>query len=510
MKEFLSTYPMAVWSVVSVLLAAIVIASLWERVKWWWLNTWYAFPFFGNEARLARDPNRASEGGWFKSELKLCRDYKQYLRLRDEQDFDEKVSYLTKAGDLGRRNTPFAIWLLTCVLVFIEAMGFSYVLAGYTIPGASENLQQLGALGIAFMISVLLVAFTHFSGHELYVSGRIAQARRSWIDEGRSRPLTSGEVALSNPQSKDDSEAAYTQLANRVGTHAKYIITIGTALFVIFVAVGATYVRGQVLEKTLHQSVTGSSLSLDQQGGLNLNALRLPSADAQANAAAQERARQDGENIDRHGGWGTFVVLAFIFVFLQILGVLFGYKWGFAGKQSKDAFRAIGNGRYSSYADVRAHYGEIVDTAQARLESLQQRLMERNGSSGTRGVHSTKSFKDFLHDERAAELRDRNSERHHAEQRKVLVTTTTQIPATLVQTVQVLPEQLQVSAPSTPAVAVAAATTAPLAPARADVSADDELDMLRRQLALKENEAKQAEIARLKAQLAQLNDGTAS
>lgn len=430
MKEFLDTYPAAVWSLASVLLAAIVIIALWDKVKWWWMNVWYTFPVFGTTASLARDPSRTAENGWYKSELKLCRDYKRFIRLRDEHDFNEKVAYLTKAGDLGRRATPTLIWVLTIALVFVEAMGFSYVLAGYTVPGASENVQQLGALGIAFMISVLLVAFTHFAGHELYVSGKIAQARRMWNEGGRKHDLSTGEIALATPQSRDDATPGFTQMANRVGSHAKYVVTIGTAIFVLIVAVGATYVRGQVLQKTLHQSTTGTlTSSLGATGkAMDMNAIVLPSADAKASREAEEKAHNDENAIDERGGWGTFIVLAFIFVFLQVLGVLFGYKWGFAGKESHQAYKAIGKGKYSSYSDVRAHFSEIVDRAQAQLETLQQRIGQRHGIGGnSQETGTSKTFKQFLHSERQADQADRESERTYLHRAPQAIEATAQV-----------------------------------------------------------------------------------
>jgi hypothetical protein len=161
MKELFATYPLAAWSVVSVMLAGVAFMLLWDKLKWWWHNTWYGFPLIGKIASLSRDSNRAQETGWFKAERTLCRDYKKFIRIQNEYDFNQKITYLTKAGDLGRKETPSLIWILTIAMVFVEAMGFSYVLAGYTLPGASENLQQTGAYGIAFLISVILVAFTH-------------------------------------------------------------------------------------------------------------------------------------------------------------------------------------------------------------------------------------------------------------------------------------------------------------------------------------------------------------
>lgn len=430
MKEFFAASPVLAWSLVSVMLALVVISLMWTQVKWWWHNTWYSFPLIGKINGLSRDTNRDStDPSWFKAEKTLCRDYKKFIRIQDEHDFNEKVNYITKAGDNGSKDTPSLIWVLTVALVFVEAMGFSYVLAGYTLPGASENMQQIGAYGIAFLISVILVAFTHFAGHELCKSGKIKQARQEWIETGRKGKITTGTVPLARQQSIDDDQPGYVQLMNRVGTQPSYYASIGTAIFVLIVAIGATYVRGQVLEKQLHQQVVGqisSGAELSAKlpnDGLDMSAkpsgqgIKLPAEDATENRRADEKALADDVSIDRHGGWGTFIVLAFIFIFLQILGVFFGFRWGFVGKDSPAAYRAIGAGRYSSYADVREHYKDIADTAQSKLEHLQQKLMNRNSETGTDGLHTTKAFYDFMDAERVRETADRVKELHHAAQR---------------------------------------------------------------------------------------------
>lgn len=426
-KGFFAASPSLAWSIVSVLTAMVVMVALWDKLKWWWLNTWMSFPLIGRIATLSKDINRdTTDNAWFKAEKALCRDYKKFIRIRDEHDFNEKIEYLTKSGDNGRTPTPTWIWLLTVAMVFVEAMGFSYVLAGYTLPGASENLQQTGAYGIAFLISVILVALTHFAGQELHKSTQIKNARREWIEDGRKNKFMTGTLPLAKPQSTDDGQPAYTQLANRVGTHESYKITGLTVVFVLIVAVFATYVRGQVLEKTLHEEVVGKSAQMNttitgNSDGLNMAAKEtdnsaLPDADVAQNQAAKDKAVMDETNIDRHGGWGTFIVLAFVFVFLQILGVIFGYRWGFAGQNSAAAYQAIGGGRYTTYTDVREHFKEIADTAQAKLENLQQKLMARNAERGTDGMHTTKKFYDFMEISRQEESRDRANQWQHTKQ----------------------------------------------------------------------------------------------
>lgn len=503
---------MAVWSLVSVLLAAIVIATLWDKVKWWWMNTWYSFPVIGHVARLSKDVSIDSQSGSFQGDLKLCRDYKKFIQLRNEHDFNEKIIYLTKAGDLGRSGTPIFIWLLTTLLVFVEAMGFSYVLAGYTIPGASENTQQMGALGIAFLISVLLVALTHFSGHELYRSGKIQQSRRSWLDAGRKSDLFTKEVALAEPQSIDDPLPVYTQLINRVGAHPQYAVTIATVIFVAVVAVGATFVRGKVLEKALTQEVAGLNLTLSTGTGqeLKLDGLVLPTADQAQAQESKDKVIHDAQDLDRDGGWGTFIVLAVIFVFLQFLGVLFGYKWGFAGKQSEDAFRAIGKGRFTSYEDVRAHYRNVADAAQAQLSSLDQRRQEKgnSGTSSAAQAHKT-SFKEFMDRERHDDVRDLNSQQQHTHAyRQPGAAMTAPAPSVAPVAVYAEPSAPVQAATQTAPVTLPVQTVQPATPSvfteQTAASEDDELQQLERELAARKEAQRRAKIEKMKQELANL------
>lgn len=436
-KGFFAASPGLVWSIVSVLLSMVVMAALWEKLKWWWLNTWMSFPFWGHIASLSKSITREESPdspwfNWFKAETTLCQLYKPFASVQSEHDFNENSKYLSRAGDKGRTPMPIWIWILTALLVFVEALGFSYVLAGWTMPGASENLQQTGALGIAFLVSVILVAFTHWAGRELYVSSKIKHARREWVEDGRKQPLKTKVIDLDIPQSTDDGMPGYTQVGNRVGTHATYKISILTFIVVLLVAAGATYVRGQVLEKTLHDEVVGKSAQMDNVAPTNSDGLNmavkeagssaLPDADVAQNRAAKEKVVMDETNIDRHGGWGTFMVLAVIFVFLQILGIIFGYKWGFAGRESKDAFRANGNGRYLRYSDALQHFKEITNTAQANLEVLQKKIMERNADGGTTGMHARKSFREFLDIERREDSHYEKKQEEQNVQKAVLPT----------------------------------------------------------------------------------------
>jgi hypothetical protein len=375
------------WAVLLTVFSMILVKTYWDQVKWWWMNTWYAFPLIGKSARLARDDSRDDQNkGWLISERSLCADYAKFIGVNSKKQFDNYNSYLQRSGDLGRKPLSLFMWILIAALVVVEAMGFSYVLAGYTIPGASEAMQSYGAMGIAFLISVILVAFTHYSGGELYKNSKVNEARQEWRDAGKPGQLTyKTAVSLANSY-EDDDKPHFTQMAHRVGKKPSYMISMLTLVFVVVVAVFATYVRGVVLEKELTNEVTGAQTSY----------FNAPKDLADVASAAETKALQDTQELDRHGGWGTFIVLAFIFVFLQILGVILGYKYGFAGKQSSEAYRGLGHGRFHTYDEVLNYVEEIVGVAQARLGDLQQRLESHNSLNGNQAVNTQKTFRDFL------------------------------------------------------------------------------------------------------------------
>jgi len=426
MKEFFHEMPYLAWSLVSVMVALSVIASKWEQVKWWAHNTWYSFPFIGVIARLSRDTNKDStRKDWFVSEKKLCSDYKTFITVQSQHEFMENINYLTLAGDDGRTPMPFFIWILTFSLVIVEALGFSYVLAGYTLPGASENLQETGALGIAFLISVILVVLTHAAGKELYKSGKIQYARQEWRAQQRKGKLSTEPVSLAVPQSIDEDQPFFVRLANRVGSEPSYVMSAVCIVFVAIVAIGATYVRGQVLEKQLQEQIVGKTNSSKDvsikigQDGLSFagggKSVSLPLADLQENKNADKKAASDEAAIDRQGGWGTFIVLAFVFVFLQIIGVYFGRNWGFAGKRSSQAYANTGG--FSRYEEVLQKYEVISDAAQAKLTNLQQRLMDRNAELDNTGAHASLTFKEYMRVWRDEQGEDRQQQQQHDDRR---------------------------------------------------------------------------------------------
>ncbi len=366
-----------------------MITIWWDKVSFWWLNVRYSLPLIGKESRLSKDyetPVKVYNKTWLNSEVTLCADFASHYEKvnKDEELFAKSQDYLGKVTENGRNNLHAIGWILIAALVFVEAMGFSYVLSGFTIPGASESMQQQGALGIAFIISVLLVGLTHFTGHELHGNSLIKKAKVWWKNE-KNRDRNIQELVPNtrinlDKTFEDDAEPQYKQLVNRIATNAevkpRYLVTIITAIAIIVIAVLATYVRGQVLEKEHIETVlidTSTSLYQEQESEA------VPAILLQDKQETDAKGDDDVWEREKKGGWGTFIFLAFLFVLLQIFGILIGFKTGFAGKHSSDARKEIGP--FKSEREFKAHYSrlkqQVARIAQKRLTNLQQKMNQR-------------------------------------------------------------------------------------------------------------------------------------
>jgi len=351
----------------------------WEQTKFKWMCFGMKLPFIGKITSLSKSFSK--KNNWFSSELMLCSDFYSYHDRYDKgTDFYKNCkSYLSKVDEIGRKPFPKILWIVVFGLVILESLGFAYVLAGYTLPGASENLQQKGAMGISLVLSVILVGFTHWSGFEIYKNSVIKKIRVMYRNnkDDRYKLERDTKVTLEN-DGRDDNAPAYTQMANRISANATYtptwIISIITAIFIVVIAIGATYVRGQVLEQQLTDDVK-----------INAETAYMPYPTDLVESQKEADTKVDEAIVDseRKGGWATFVVLAVLFIFIQLLGILFGYKWGFVGKESYIAY--VTSSKFANEEEYKRYFSRKKDNiekiAQKYLGKLQHKmskLIEKN------------------------------------------------------------------------------------------------------------------------------------
>jgi len=398
------------------------IITHWQEVKFWWLNFTYNFPVIGKLSRLAKDIEGFDENHkWFYSEERLCRDYYNFYEKVDVNDesYDEAKDYLHAAGELGRKPTPTFIWVMIFVLVIVEAFGFAYVLAGFTIPGASEATQQKGAIGVAAMLAILLVWLTHLTGQELHKNTLIKKIRRWYKNDNAGghnwRDLKPDEQLITIDNTFDDKDSPnYIRMLNRLDVNdrvqATYTKTILTIIFIAAVAIGATYIRHQVLVQEIassHESAMNifndDASPFADAGGDDADVGAL-FGDAGADDAKEDLSVLFGEEAEtkvesksaatgasvedetnQKGGDATFMILGLLFVFIQILGIFFGMHYDFAGRESKEAYECLRGfstkkAFLSYYERAKTHIARI---AQRQLQKLQHKMNIINDNMGT-------------------------------------------------------------------------------------------------------------------------------
>ena len=214
---------------------------------------------------------------------------------------------------------------------------------------------------------------------------------------------------------EDEKSPNYIRMLNRIDANDQvkttYTKTLLTLLFIAVVAIGATYIRGQVLEQEIASSHDtamdifnsdaspfGSSDSAGDDIGSLFGDKEAAGAEDdlaslfvgdEAKSAAPKTSASSTESIEdatnRRGGWATFIILGLMFVFIQILGIFFGMHWDFAGRESKEAYECLKG--FSTKKAFLAYYEKakthIARVAQQQLQKLQHKMNIINDNTGT-------------------------------------------------------------------------------------------------------------------------------
>ncbi len=360
----------------------------------------YTFPLVGRLSRFSKDYSETYRGnGWLNVEDTLCRDYARHVPALSDQQFNGHVQYLRKCYDHGRSPLPFWAIALLVLLVGMEGLGFSYLLGALINPEASEYIRNWLMFGIVAVIAAILVWVMHAAGHQLYRTNLLRSCFKEF-QANKDPSFTSHIVSLGERHDIDDHWPEGTKLttpdgprdpgrpsptpehvrcANRVATkpgdRGSYAWVWGAALLMLVIAVGSTILRVEMM----HAEV---DTSRSYAGMFQVGQTAQPVADAAA-AGAREIASMTG-----------FTILAVIFLATQIVGMSVGYRYGFAGKQSKEAYRAT-----SGAPDYDTYWEPIqrrMNIANLRLHTL-HRMLEKHSP---RPIDFKKTFIDFIREER--------------------------------------------------------------------------------------------------------------
>lgn len=374
-----------IWWIVA---TAVILVGSWALWRWRFDFHYFDFWFGAKKLRkLAKDSGHDKGADWSDSEKTLCGEYSKFIHYPDQVEFERCGDYLHLAQDGGRTTLPAWMLILLIVLVVAESMGFSYMLGTYLALEGSENLHLLLMVGIVLVFAVLMPLVTHEAGHELYRTNLIGRnTKKRGARRGEGGAIV--DVQLKNPQEIDKEQPPYTRCLNRVGEDGGYFKVYFAVILIVLIAGISTWMRMSHLEKVQTQETLG--ISSTQQSS-NPYASGNPSELTDPQKTANAKGGGDTKNAADQEGLAAFIMLAVLFVVTQAVGIGAGFKFGFAGKYSKDAYE--GTRGFSSYRQVREFYKPRIKIANDRLKNLQQK-MRQNGAD--HDLPLNKKFEDYL------------------------------------------------------------------------------------------------------------------
>jgi hypothetical protein len=339
----------------AIIAALLVLITAWNNrreIRLALLRVWYEFPLIGRLARLSRDLNRSAQAaGWYNSEWELCNAFYAFFpRQEANLSYRKATSYLQKAQQVDRRETPWFFWIVIFGLLFAEAGSFGLLVTVFVAPTSATQDQNLYGWIAAFVFAVVMLVITHRAGHEQFVNmlrSRVRDLRRSWFELHPDAELKTPRLLALDASDGDDGDASWLQLANRVdgGLNQRYqpsyLFRTAAVGFVIFFAV-TTFLLRDALFQQLQES---ASFNLGPRGPLL-----------------------------------AFGILSAIFMALQVVSCWLGYHYGFAGLVARQAANI--RGRYPSEERFQMaqenERGRIDRIAQNMLTRLQNNMMDQD------------------------------------------------------------------------------------------------------------------------------------
>ncbi len=298
---------------------------------------------------------------------------------KDKQLFEKAKNYMHKAGDLDRRTLPFSLFIILLFLLFVEASGFSYVFSELMIDDASESMLHYAMIFGGFVVSIVLMFLTHFSGEEMHknsvlksIDNEMASLEKETVLEDKNN-YPRNKISLELTNNDDNAKTVVIPQFNRL--HQKYFdwknfktlrtyyTTIFTFIFILSIGIGAMFVRFYVFEKNVdfyQDSIVSKSSSFDiktelyeekskgKTEAMN-NTPHIPSYYTQQSKLRDKYQRSSKVEAEKKASYVTYMVMMMLFFGIQMVGLIVGNRYSFVGEESKKAYKLI-----ASYKESKA------------------------------------------------------------------------------------------------------------------------------------------------------------
>ena len=289
----------------------------------------------------------------------------------DSKRLDKANNYLQKVGDIGRRPLPLIMLLVLITLLFVEASGFSYVFSEFLINDASERMLQRAMILGGFVVSIVLMFLTHFSGEEIHRNSvlKALDDEMQSIDKDKilqdRDDFQRNKATLENTNFDNEATTIIIPQYNRMNqkyfnwnknkTNRYNFVTIFTTIFILTIGIGAMFVRFSVFDMGISSSQ--ESTSFDGRD-FNVKTDFLGKSGGKANSVEQksdaipsyfkeqvelrDKYRKSSEvEAEKNASYITYGIMMILFFGIQVVGLISGVKYSFIGIESKKAYIAI-------------------------------------------------------------------------------------------------------------------------------------------------------------------------
>ncbi|WP_322045495.1 hypothetical protein [Paraburkholderia sp. J67] len=379
---------------------------------------WVVMPFVGKMATwknmtegtgdyavdIAHDAGYVARTLTVPAEVELFNYYEDGLEKTGREAFLNAREYLKISGQNGRKPMSSTLWAILGVLTVAEAIGTGLLLAPLLSKDITPVFAMVAGSAIAFVIAIVAVRFTHAAGEDMFANTLLSKVRNSFKQNKgfrRGDGTKYGDFVKSVGPEDDQGIDADLEPAARLGARIgatsmssmqprRMNIILAVAFIVLF-AVGTTAYRHYMFNHEQDVAASGPAEATDgasgnfqnmfAQGGNTAQPLPDEVADAanKSRQHAQDAVNQDSSMANDAG----IMILALIYVFTQLLGLLTGYKYSFFNEDGEKAYRkTLGQLGYDDF--LRVAVRPVAQRAQMRLGQLRAKLSSANPGYGDR------------------------------------------------------------------------------------------------------------------------------
>ena len=385
--------------------------SLWGKDFWVWL------PVFGKMAKWSKmtigidnpdtERSRAADANYADhvlttpAERALFSYYADGLKVASPKQFANYREFLIQSDQNGRQPMAPFIWIILAMLTIAEAIGTGLLIAPLLSQDITPNLAVIVGSVIALAIAAIALMITHGAGEDWFRNGLLTRVRKTYdeqsgfFDRQGQRLRHVDPVSPEKEQTIDANNSPIARLAARIGATTKPAMAnrilrmVFAVVFIVVFGLGTTAYRHYIFNHEQDAANSGlnsaavaapsyqSMFSGSGSGSATSGNLPLPAAVASAAQQSQQQAQSALEGDSSKANDAGILILALIYVFTQIIGILTGYKYSFFNGDAENAYH--GTQGKMSYADYRSDVLEpVAQRAESRMEQLRSELAKKN------------------------------------------------------------------------------------------------------------------------------------